>query len=426
MNVLLLNTSDQSGGAAVACRRLLKALRKNNISAQLLVQEQTSIDPTILSTTHSRIKQFVNVYRFVWERFLFFLHESSRNVRFAFSLANTGEDISSHPEVRQADILHLHWINRGFLSLHSIEKLFCMNKPIVWTLHDMWLFTGGCHYAGECTRYEKECHHCPFLKSPAAHDLSNKVFQAKLKLFRFADKNKITIVTCSRWLSDAARKSRLLNGFNIVSIPNPIDNTIYYPQERSAARTLLGLPLDKKLLLFGAGNISDKRKGLQYLVVAFQIIKQKNPEWVERIELVLFGKSNQATENVFPFPVHGLGVLTNEHRIASLYNACDLFALPSLEDNLPNTVMESLACGTPVVAFRTGGIPEMVEHLHNGFLADYRSAESMAEGIVTLLSSPEQSELRRNARAKVERDYAPKIVADQYRAVYANLLRTEE
>jgi glycosyltransferase involved in cell wall biosynthesis len=426
MKILLINTSDQSGGAAVACIRLFNSLRQNGIHARLLLQEQTNINSDILSTTHSRMKHFLNVFRFVWERFIFSRKESSRDVRFAFSPATTGEDISERPEIRDADILHLHWINRGFLSLLSIEKLFRLEKPIVWTLHDMWLFTGGCHYAGDCVHYEKECHHCPFLKNPSAHDLSNKVFQAKLNLFQSANKEKITFVTCSHWLAKLARKSRLLSGFNIVSIPNTIDEGVFYPQEQSACRLLFGLPPEKKLLLFGAGNIFDKRKGLRFLKDALQIIKEHHPEWSSRIELVLFGKSKQTADGMFPFPVHDLDILTNEHRIASLYSACDLFVLPSLEDNLPNTVMESLACGTPVVAFQTGGIPEMIEHLYNGFLAEYRSIESMAEGIIALLSSSRLPELKQNARAKVERDYSQKVVANQYRSVYSNLLHVAE
>jgi glycosyltransferase involved in cell wall biosynthesis len=421
MNVLLLNTFDQSGGAAVACHRLLNALQQNRIYARMLVQERTTKDPGILSTTHSKSKRLLNWFRFAVERFLFYTQESSRDVRFAFSSANTGEDISTRPEVLHADVLHLHWINRGFLSLHSIEKLFRLDKPIVWTLHDMWLFTGGCHYAGECKRYENECRQCPFLKNPSEHDLSQKIFQNKLKLFHAVDKKKVTIVTCSAWLADSARKSRLLQGFHIVSIPNPIDVGTYVPQEKIAARTQLGLPLEKKLILFGAGNIWDKRKGIHYLLDAFRIIQQRHPKISEELSIVLFGKSKQNPASLFSLPVFDVGVLTDEQQIAMLYNACDVFVLPSVEDNLPNTVMESLACGTPVVAFRTGGIPEMIDHMQNGYLAEYRSAESLAKGIVTLLCSNNVDDLRRSARSKVEQNYAPAIIAEKYFSVYKQL-----
>lgn len=422
MNILLLNTSDRIGGAAVACVRLLHALRHSNRSAQLLVQEQLTDIEGIASTTHSSMKRLFNQYRFIRERLRFSLQESSRDVRFAFSLADTGEDISHRQEVLNTDLLHVHWINRGFLSLRSLERLMAMKKPIVWTLHDMWLFTGGCHYAGECTRFETGCHHCPFIKHPGQHDLSAKIFQKKIRLFSVTDKKRMTFAACSQWLAEKARNSRLLSGCNIISIPNPIDETVYVPQEKNDARKRLGLPLDKKLVLFGAGNIFDKRKGLNYLIHAFQILQRKHPALSEQIAIVLFGKSKQAPNTLFSLPIHDVGVLTDEQRIVSLYNACDLFVLPSTEDNLPNTVMESLACGTPVVAFRTGGIPEMIEHLQNGFLAEYRNAESLEEGIVTMLFSDDNAGIRQRARAKVERDYTPKSIAEKYYSVYEQLM----
>jgi glycosyltransferase involved in cell wall biosynthesis len=422
MNILLMNTYDTTGGAAVACRRLLHALNQNGTTASLLVQQRDSNDPDVVSTTHSKIKEVENFFRFAWERFLFYRKERSRDVRFAFSLGNTGEDITRHPLVRQADVLHLHWFNRGFLSLRSIERLAQMKKPMVWTLHDMWMFTGGCHYAGTCGRYRTECGECPFLKKPGVHDLSSKVFQAKAKLLKTLDPKKTTFVACSQWLAETARGSSLLKRFDVVSIPNPIDLSVYRPAGKESARKTLGLPVEKKLVLFGAGNLFDQRKGLKYLADALGIISAQHPEWKERIDLVVFGKSKQPLDGIFPFPVHEMGMLADEQRIALLYAACDLFALPSLEDNLPNTVMESLACGTPVAAFRIGGIPEMIEHRQNGFIAEPRSAEDLAEGILSVLSAGTPEALQNAAREKAERSYSPSIVAGQYSSFYAKLL----
>jgi glycosyltransferase involved in cell wall biosynthesis len=342
-------------------------------------------------------------------------------VRFAFSLANTGEDISNQPVVQDADILHLHWINQGFLSLDSLRKLFQLNKPVVWTLHDMWTFTGGCHYAGSCLNYEQECHHCPFLKRPSAHDLAYQLFQRKLRLYKQIYPQKIVFVTCSQWLADKAKISRLLQNFPIVSIPNAIDPKSFYPLDKTQARNKIGLPLDKKLILFGAGNIFDKRKGIEYLRKALDLIVRQHPELAEQIELVIFGKSKQPVENLFPFKIHNLGILRTEDSLLNLYNSCDVFALPSLEDNLPNTVMESMACGVPVVAFRTGGIPEMIDHLKNGFLAEYLSSSSLAEGIRFILTSELTKEMQIHAREKIEKEYSPAAIAERYRNIYSQV-----
>ena len=421
MNITLISTSENKGGAAVACSRLLQALKQYGIPAKMLVQEKKSNDSDVISTTHSKVKHYYNFIRFAWERLVFALWEKSRDVRFAFSLANTGEDISKMTIIQNSDILHLHWINQGFLSLLSIRKLLNLKKPLVWTLHDMWLFTGGCHYAGDCNNFETECHNCPFLKKPGFNDLAYKIFQAKLHLFQQIDLETITFVACSQWLAERAKKSRLLKRFNIISIPNPIDSIAFYPVDKMAARIKAGLPKDKKLILFGAGNIFDKRKGIDYLHQALNSISTQHPELALQIELVVFGKSKQPLDNLFPMKIHNYGVLHGENLLLNLYNSCDAFILPSLEDNLPNTIMESMACGTPVAAFRTGGIPEMIEHLKNGFLADIRSVSSLVEGIIYLLFSDSAKNLRMNARAKTKIEYAPQIIASQYEKVYNRL-----
>jgi glycosyltransferase involved in cell wall biosynthesis len=425
MKITLINTSDTIGGAAVACSRLLKALQQNGISATLLVQEKKGTDRGVISTTNSRIKHYCNFTRFAWELLTFALQEKSRDVRFSFSIANTGEDISKHSILLDSDVLHMHWINKGFLSLHSLEQLFRINKPIVWTLHDMWIFTGGCHYAGECRNYETECHNCPFLKKPAVRDISHRIFQEKLRLFESINPNAITFVTCSQWLAEVARKSRLLKGFNITSIPNPIDTMAFHPIDKVTARSKIGLPLEKKLILFGAGNILDKRKGIQYLSESLKILYGQHRELAEHVELVVFGKSKQPIQSLFSFRTHNLGVVKGEELLANLYSSCDVFVLPSMEDNLPNTVMESLACGTPVVAFRIGGIPEMIDHRVNGYLAEPFSAADFANGVFSLLSTSSSPIVAQNARGKVESTYTMDVIAQRYINLYKSLLQTK-
>jgi len=418
MKVTLVNTSDRTGGAAIACFRLLNALKDSGTDVNMLVQKKSSASDLVHSTTGGFFKSQLNFYRFALERYLFFLKEKSKEVRFAFSIGNTGEDISDNNLISQADIIHLHWVNFGFLSLQTIEKLLKLNKPVVWTLHDMWAFTGGCHYAGDCIAYQSACNNCPFLKRPHLHDISNKIWQKKQQIYK--QKN-LTIVTCSNWLATLARKSSLLGNFRIVTIPNPIDTYLYKPANDAIQNLSEPKNKDMKYLLFGSMNINDKRKGFIFLKNALEILIRKYPETRNIIEIMVFGKSGQVIEDMLPYTIQNLGVLKNENQLIKTYQSADLFILPSLEDNLPNTIMEALSCGIPVVAFDTGGIPEMIIHQKNGYLAGYKNAEDLANGIYWALFQSDNRELSSFARKRVLENYNNSLVAGQYLKLYREL-----
>jgi len=419
MKILLIKKSDSTGGASIACVRLLNALTSISIDAKLLVQEKKTSNKQIYTTADTRFKRYINFYRFAYERFVFSFYERSKDVRFAFSLANTGEDISKIQILKEADVIHLHWFNMGFLSLDDLKCLIKLRKPIVWTLHDMWAFTGGCHYVGECEMFKTKCKNCVFLKNPAENDLSAKIWKKKLELFSEA---RLTFVTCSNWLADIARQSTLLKNFRIESIPNPIDTELFKPMERNLIRKKLQLPENKKIILFGAANISDKRKGFNFLFNALEILSEKYENIAQKVELLIFGREKQAITDNLPFRVHKFNYLASQQAVAELYNAADCFVLPSLEDNLPNTVMESLACGTPVVAFNTGGVPQMIDHKINGFIAQYKSADDLAEGIYSTLFDNANVDFRNNARNKVLQNFTFEIVANKYLMLYKELL----
>jgi glycosyltransferase involved in cell wall biosynthesis len=415
MKILLLNKTDLSGGAAIACFRLLNALNHHGLDAKLLVQSKTSENSNIYSTTHSFLKQKLNFYWFAYERLIFSLYEKSKEVRFSFSIANTGEDIRNLEIVKKSDIIHLHWINQGYLSIDSIKKLLQLKKKIVWTLHDMWTFTGGCHYTGECFAYERECGKCPFLRKPNQNDLSHQLWHKKMRLFENAP---ITFVTCSNWLAESAKKSSILRNQTVKSIPNPIDTSLFSPLNKEIARQNYNIPTDKFIILFGSANILDKRKGIKYLIESLHRLKENNPKFADKIHLIMFGKSKQDISDQIPFPCSQIKFLTDTTKIAQLYSCADVFVLPSLEDNLPNTIMESLACGTPVVAFHSGGIPEMVDHLKNGYLADYKSAISLTSGLEWVINHPNKKELSLQARKKVMDNYTEQKIAEQYLKIY--------
>ncbi|MDR2937574.1 MAG: glycosyltransferase family 4 protein [Prevotellaceae bacterium] len=419
MKVVLLSTSERTGGAAIAANRLMRALGKAGHEVHMLVRDRQTSDENVISVNTSWLKAKINFLRFAWERFVIFAHNRfSRKNLFSISIANTGTNISRHPLVKSADIIHLHWINQGFLSLKNIRQLTMLGKPIVWTMHDMWAATGICHYTASCEKYRLACRHCPMLTGGKSKDLSQKTLRKKEKS-GFAQ---IHYVGCSRWIAEQAKSSKLLSSAAFGSIPNAIDTEVFYPSAKSAARKKLQLPADKRLLLFSAAKISDTRKGGAYFVEACNMIYQKYPEAAQDIEIVLMGKGDEAFFSTIKMAAHTLRYIASEAELAEGYAAVDAFVIPSLEDNLPNTIMESLACGTPCVGFNVGGIPEMIDHKKNGYVAEYKSAEDLAKGIYWTLFESNYEELSANARQKTVDCYSEEVVARQYTEVYKNLL----
>lgn len=420
MKIVIINTSERIGGAAIAANRLMQALNRNGARAKMLVRDKQTTDENIITINTSWIKKKINSIRFIRERMAIFFHNKfNRETLFQISIANAGTDISTHPLIKEADIIHLHWINQSFLSLKDIKKLTKLGKPIVWTLHDMWPFTGICHYAGECDHFNDKCGKCFYLQSQKPADLSNEIFNKKKQI---TDDSSITFITCSRWLMSEAKRSTILKNQSVEAIPNTLNTDIYCPKDKSDIRAKYNLPADKYLILFGALNVADKRKGVYYLIEALKYLKDKNPGLSGKIELVVFGKVKQEIADLFPVTVRSLGYVDNEDKIADLYNAVDLFAISSLEDNLPNTIMEAMACGTPCLGFKTGGIPEMIDHKTNGYLAAYKSIEDFANGIEWIILNSESLNLRESCLKKVQTEYSQQIVSKKYISLYEKLL----
>ena len=413
MRVLIINTSERMGGAAVAASRLMESLKNNGIKAKMLVRDKQTDQISVVSLKHN----WLQVWKFVWERILIWsANRFRRNHLFDVDIANTGTDITSLPEFRQADIIHLHWINQGMLSLNDIRKILSSGKPVVWTMHDMWPCTGICHYARECTNYEQECHHCPYIyKGGHRKDLSYRTFRKKQKLYKDAS---IHFVTCSRWLKEQARKSVLFAGQEVTNIPNAINTSLFKPMNKQEARSQCKLPQGKKLVLFGSVKITDKRKGVDYLIQSCKLLAEKYPAWKDSLGVVVFGNESQQLQEQIPFQVYSLPFIKNEHELVNIYNAVDLFVIPSLEENLPNMIMEAMACGVPCVGFNVGGIPEMIDHLHNGYVAQYKSSEDFANGIHWILTEPTYAELSEQACRKVLGNYSERIVAKKYTDIY--------
>ena len=420
MKVLLLNTSDKTGGAAIACYRLMDALNANGVETKMLVRDKQTDNPNVVSINTNSWKKSINKWHFLWERLIIFLHNGfSKQNLFRVSIANTGNDISQHPLVKEADIVHLHWINQGFLSLKGIEKLAQLNKPVVWTMHDMWPCTGICHHSRNCDNFQTFCQNCFYLMNGRKHkDLAYCTFQTKLSKL---NNKEIHYITCSRWLRERALKSTLFAEKFCINIPNPINTTKYHPSSKITARKKLNLPVNNtKLILFGAAKITDERKGIQYMIKSCEFLY--NSGSLANISLVVFGVQADVVKGTIPFNVYPLNYLSCTEDIINLYNAVDLYVTSSLDENLPNTIMEAMSCGIPCVGFSTGGIPEMIDHKENGYVANYMDAEDLANGIRWVLEDADYEQLSQNARKKVEEYYSEAVVAKQYKELYQQLL----
>ncbi len=413
MRVLIINTSEKIGGAAIAARRLMEALKKNGIQVKMLVRDKQTDHINVVQVD----KSWLNVWRFIWERIVIWQanHFKKHNL-FDVDIANTGIDITTLPEFRQADVIHLHWINQGFISLDKLKKIVDSGKPVVWTMHDMWPFTGICHYANECDKYKTHCGNCPKLYGRSHNkDISWRVFRKKQKLLEGSN---IGFIACSRWLEGLAKESKLLEGKFITNIPNAINTKLFHPFNKQEARAALHLPADRKLILFGSQKITDKRKGVKYLIEACRLLAQTHSELAQKISIVIMGKQAEETAALFPFPCHNMEYVSDERRMVEIYNAVDLYVTPSLQDNLPNTIVEAMACGTPCVGFNVGGIPQMIDHLHNGYVAEYQSAEDLANGIQWTLSDEIYGELSEAAWRKAKACYSEDAVARKYIDIY--------
>jgi len=422
MKILLIGKHPRTGGAAIASSRLMDALKEKKVDVSMLVQEGENVEESIYSTTHGTLKRWTNLYRFILERLVFLRQERSSSIRFLFSLANTGEGISQNPLVKEADLIHLHWINAGFLSLKSLDELLNSGKPVVWTFHDMWTFTGGCHYALECQEYTRECGICPYLKKPGKRDLSHRIWKKKKKLF---GESKVHVITPSKWLQGCVEASSLLNHWPVTSIHNPVDSKLFKPVDRQEACANLGLDPTKKYILFGAATMKNVLKGFNYFLEASRVISRE-PGLEENVEILLFGKTNEDVARSFPLKTRNIAFVRSISTIVELYSVAHLFVIPSLQDNLPNTIIESMLCGTPVVGFNTGGIPEMIEHKVNGYLADYKSSEDLAAGMSWVLSSPSYERLSADTRERALSRFSLDRSVEMHMALYHKILNKDQ
>lgn len=376
MRVLSVNQSDIDGGAARAAHRLASKLTSMGVDLKMQVMRKLGKDEWVLGPRNfiqaivSRLlprldlitKRIVGVHR----------HNSwSLNI-FPNLLLN--KDFSN-----SFDVIHLNWVGKNMLPLSQIRGF---KKPIVWTLHDSWAFTGGCHVPSGCRRFEESCGQCPQLSRGGKADISHKIWLKKSLAYPNA---KFHFVAPSRWIADEARASSLLKRFPISVIPNGLDTSIFAPQGKADSRDVLGLPSDKRIILFGAMYAdTDKNKGMDLLIEALNVLNEQDADFAKQNMLVIFGTDNQALSGKFPLPIICLGMINNENMLARIYSSADLTVVPSRSESFGQVASESLSCGTPVVAFNTTGLKDIVDHQKTGYLANCFQSDDLAKGISLL------------------------------------------
>lgn len=420
MKVLIISTYETHGGGSIAAKRLAMALNKtSDAEVKFLVDLAQTKDPQVTEVSNTKWKKRIRKWWFILESILFLPFELSKKERYSFSTAYFGTDISKHPLVQEADILHVHWVNQGFLSHKNIRQLIELGKPIVVTMHDVWYFTGGCHYTRECPNFMQNCGNCILIKHAGENDLSRKAWNIKQELYAGSDKMKF--VACSNWLADLGRSSSLLKPKDVSCIPNPIDISVFNRKDKTLSRQKFNLPEDKILILFVAVKVDNERKGYHYLSAALKNLFESDSPFKKDLEIVVMGNVDDPALINFYFPTHFLGRLSNVDAIVSCYNAADLFVAPSLEDNLPNTLVESISCGTPAVAFNVGGIPDIIDHQYNGYLAAYKDTADLVNGIEWVLSQ-DQAEISGNCLEKARNTFSEARVSPQFIDLYKSML----
>ena len=418
MKILIINTYDISGGAARAAFRLHEALLQNNIDSQMLVADKRSDINSVITPYKNKFDKLFWKISFFREQFFAKKHKKTKTEKFA---PLSAAKIKNRKLVKainsiNPDIVHLHWICHGFLSIEDIVRI---NAPIVWSLHDMWAFTGGCHYvAGAdalCDKYVKNCGKCDLLESDKPKDLSFKILQRKKKAF--AKIKSMTVVGLSKWLQNCANNSSVFANKKVINLPNPINANIFKPFNMLLSRKLFNLPENKKLVLFGAMSATTTPyKGFTELIEALDKINTEN------VEFVVFGSSEPENPPALPCKVYYLGQFHEDITLVLLYSTCDVIVVPSKRENLSNVIMESLSCGTPVVCFDIGGNSDMVNHKTNGYLAQPGNISDLANGIDWVLSNDAYDELSKNAREKVVHEFDCSIVAKKYIDHYKEII----
>lgn len=413
MKVLHLSTFDIRGGAARGAYWLHRALSERGVDSSMLVGRKYGTDPEV-AEPQQRFHRIANAVRGRLDGLP--LNTYRKTDESYWTLGWLPDGVARAVTDHDPDIVHVHWTGGGFMSIESLRDI---PYPVVWTLRDMWAFTGGCHYTAGCDRYARRCGLCPQLRSSQENDLSRRMWLRKQAAWDGMD---LWLVPISTWLSDCVERSDLFEDTPIKVIPNGVDTREFRPTNRSAAKASWALPGDRQHILFGAiGSTDDPRKGFHHLVEAVRILAASG--WGDRAELVVFGGEVPETVAMLGLPVRSVGQVDDNDALARLYSACDVMVTPSEQEAFGKTLIEAMACGSPVVAFDCGGPVDIIEHGHSGYLAEPFDVADLAAGIAWCIEDRDRNrELGQRARAKAEERFDIGSVAESYQSLYRQIL----
>ncbi|MBL1210354.1 glycosyltransferase family 4 protein [Geminocystis sp. GBBB08] len=425
MKITHLSTFDIAGGAARATYRLHEGLLKIGEESQILSLYKTSSDNHVLEyKPHQSENNLDSIYcNYIQNHYINNNRTSISNT--LFSLGYSGVNVNKLPSIINSDILNLHWITSGFLSPLTIKNLLDLGKPVVWTLHDMWPFTGGCHYTAGCQGYENNCLNCLQL-SEDIFQLPHHLLQEKIEFFNHPN---LVIVTPSQWLAECAKKSQVFRHNRIEVIPYSLNTHVFKPLNKKEAKKILNLNSDDIILLVGAVIGKEKRKGFIELINSLKIC-QNNHQFSElinnnRLKICCFGELNEAFKGLGGIEVISLGNIKSDEKLSLIYSAADVFILPSLEDNFPNTMLESMSCSTPVIAFNIGGIPDLIEDEISGMIVPYNNIQLMSAKIIQLINDrPLCESMGKKSREIIINNYELSIQANNYQKLYQELMNS--
>lgn len=420
MRVVHISTSISESSANT---KLHKALLKSGIDSNVLVFSHSGEIDHVYDLNLTEVR--TNLYEKIENRLKKIVVKKRKADAqiykdLPFSFGDVGMDLHKIKLIKSADIIHLHWIC-GFLSLKTIQKLLRLGKPVVWTCHDSWPFTGGCHVRYGCKRFEQNCGMCRMFEVKKERDASYYVLKEKKRRWRG---NHIVFVAPSRWMEENIKASTLFQKNRVICIPNAIDTDIFAPISEEKIEQTLGYKRqkDKIHILFGAGDAKLPFKGYQYLLEVLKKLAERNSIYLKNIVVHIIGAEKDESGILSKFESKFWGYIKGQDKMVCLYNLADIFIYPSIDDNLPNMVMESLACETPVVAFETGGIPDMIVHKENGFLASYKDTDDLLNGILWVIENNTDNILGENARRRILAQYSEKVIAERHIELYRDLI----
>lgn len=412
VKILHIVSGSTRGGAARGAYWLHTELRNQGVESQILnntyVKDFDNSVSTILTGPRKKLAQYI--YTRLDQVILKLYKKRKKSI---FSPALLGLNIHKHPLYNWADIIHLHWINNGFVNISQLSKI---KKPIVWTLRDMWPFTGGCHYSMNCKKFMAGCGNCTHLNSNKTHDLSHFLVQQKRKHYT---KN-IHFVGISNWISFEAQNSYLLKEYKVKTIYNNVNCSSFKPIDKNTAKEILGLDLNKKVILTGAQSLNDSYKGFDKYLETVKLLKDK-----QDYLFAFFGNLDKKLFKNLNIDYKSFGFITGDISLRLIYSAADVFIAPSIEEAFGKTLAEAMACGTPVVCFDSTGPKDIVDHLINGYKAEPYSNNDLKKGIEWVLQNEHYKKLCKEARKKAVSAFDTKLISSQYIELYQEILNQE-